>query len=481
MPPLAARSGTSSRSSWLCAAAGTVLLAVGGPSVAGQPGVTVNVGQIDDIVTSMLVSGEIPGASVAIERHGQVIYQKGFGFSDVENKVRVTPDTVFPIGSITKTMTGLAINQLIAAGKVDLDAPVGRYVPDLPEPARSAKLRFLLDHVSGLINYTEVPGFPNDSQAPITRQGVVQWFDSRPLLFAPGSRWSYTNSGFYLLGLVIEAVSGETYADYLRQHEFEPFGMTHTSLTSWEPILPNRAHGYRRGTTGLENAPRYDPLYPFAAGAVLSTSGDLLKYRRGVFGDGPTPQKLRAQLLLRDSLPDGLLLPYSLGSLVFTEFEGHRRIGHPGDISGFSAQYSYYPDDDLTIVILTNTQHARFPPMSIEQKIARALFGVPPPTIADASLPNTVAERLVGEYQVGDLRFGFDRIAFAVKNGVLQLAIGGEGAPSVALRYQGGTRFVSSVDDEQWIEFARSADSTQVSVAFYGSPLVLHRIVTEGH
>ena len=163
------------------------------------------------------------------------------------------------------------------------------------------------------------------------------------------------------------------------------------------------------------------------------------------------------------------------------DFAGHRRIGHPGDIYGFSAQYSYYPDDDLTIVILTNSQNAPFPPMSIEQKIVRVLFGIPVPSIKDLSLPTRTAAPLLGEYEVGDLRFGFDRIAFVVKDGSLQMELGGEGAPAVALRYQGGNRFVSSVDDEQQIDFAPLGGSMQATVRFYGSPLVFHRISAPAH
>jgi len=437
--------------------------------------------QIDVLIRHELSAGPIPGASVAIERRGRVIYQKGFGFADLENQVPVTPESVFPIGSITKTMTGLAIQQLIAAGKVDLDAPVGRYLPALPAPARDAKIRFLLDHTSGIAGYTEIPGFPNNTQAPITRDEVLGWFASRPLLFPSGTRWSYTNSGLYLLGLVIEAVSGMPYADYVQQHEFTPFGMSKSTLAGWTPVIAGRAHGYRHGPEGFENAPRYDALLPFAAGAVMSTSGDLLKYRHGVFDEGPTSTAIRTQLLRQDRLSDGFVLPYSLGCLVLGNFEGHRRIGHPGDIYGFSAQYSYYPDDDLTIVILTNTQDAGFPPIAIEQKIARVLFGLRPPVIRDLALPAPTAAPLLGEYEVGHLRFGFDRIAFVVKDGVLQMELGGKGAPATALRYQGGTAFVSAADDEQRIDFAPSADGMDVTVSFYGSPLVLHRVGAAAH
>jgi CubicO group peptidase (beta-lactamase class C family) len=433
-----------------------------------------NLARIDELARNAISLGNIPGLSIAIERHGVTIYQKGFGYADLENNVPVTAETVFPLGSITKTMTGLAIQQLIHQGKVELDATAGHYLPNLPAPARNAKIRALLDHTSGIVGYTDIPDFPNNAQKSVSRDEIVSWFASRPLLFTPGSRWSYTNSGQYLLGLVIEAVSGESYSDYLQHHIFAPFGMKSATLEGWQPLIPHRAHGYRHGTNGLENAPRYDPLLPFAAGAVMSTASDLLKYRRGVFGAATSPA-IRDQLLKQDRLDDGFLLPYSLGCLVIGDFEGHRRLGHPGDIYGFSAQYSYYPDDDITIAILTNTQDATFPPMTLEQKIVRVLLGIPAPTLRDAALSDSIARTLVGEYSVSDMRFGFDRIAFDVKDGHLWMALGGKGAPAVALRYQGPLHFISSTDDEQHIDFS-PGDASTVTVSFYGSPLSMHRI-----
>jgi D-alanyl-D-alanine carboxypeptidase len=434
--------------------------------------------EIDSIVTRALSAGPIPGASVAVERHGQVIYQKGFGYADLENHVKVTPETVFPIGSITKTMTGLAIAQLVAAGKIDLEAPAGRYLPDLPAPAREVKVRSLLEHTSGLVNYTDIEGFPGGSQQALTRKDVIGWFAARPLQFPAGTRWSYTNSGLYVLGLIIEAVTGETYEDYLTQHEFVPFGMRQSSLAGWQTLIENRAHGYMQDTTGLVNAPRYDPLVPFAAGGVLSTSGDLLKYRHGVFEGAATSAAVRSQLLRRDRLPDGFQLPYTQGCLVVSDLAGHRRIGHPGDIYGFSAQYSYYPDDDLTVVILTNTQSARFSPSALEAKIVRVVLGLPAPRIVDLQLPPQLVAAVAGDYVVSDMRFGFDRLGFVVDHGALQMQFGAThaGAAGIPLRYQGGNVFVSSLDDEQRIEFSPAGKPAGMTIWFYGSPLTLLKV-----
>jgi D-alanyl-D-alanine carboxypeptidase len=462
-------------------AAGCLLLVplIATAATAGLTGAAA--GQIDSIITKALSAGPIPGVSVAVEHHGKVVYQKGFGYSDLENHVKVTPATVFPIGSITKTMTGLAIAQLVTAGKIDLEAPAGRYLPDLPPPARDVKVRFLLEHTSGLVNYTDIDGFPAGSQQPQTRKDIVGWFAGRALEFPAGTRWSYTNSGLYVLGLIIEAVSGESYEDYLTQHEFVPFGMRQSSLAGWQTLVQNRAHGYMRGATGLVNAPRYDPLMPFAAGAVMSTTGDLLRYRHGVFGGEATSAAVSSQLLRRERLPDGFELPYTLGCLVVSELAGHRRIGHPGDIYGFSAQYSYYPDDDLTVVILTNTQSAPFSPSSLELKIVRVVLGLPAPPILDVTASPQLIADLAGDYAVTDMRFGFDRLGFVVKDGALQMQFGGghAGVAGIPLRYQGGNVFVSSLDDEQRIEFSPAGKAARMTIRFYGSPLTLAKVVPQ--
>src|SRR5262249_40962185 len=155
------------------------------------------------------------------------------------------------------------------------------------------------------------------------------------------------------------------------------------------------------------------------------------------------------QLLRQDRLPDGFELPYTQGCLVISNFEGQRRIGHPGEVFGFAAQYSYYPDADLTIAVLTNTQTSMIAPASLELKIARIVLGKPTPQIADRPLAESSARRFAGDYAVTDMRFGFDRLGFSVQGGALQMVFGGvgSGVPAIPLRYQGGNTFVSSLDD----------------------------------
>lgn len=438
------------------------LSAVASPDKAIEP-------QLDRILTQAAGDGGKPGIAVAVKRGTRVIYSKGFGYADVEHRVPVTPDTVFPIGSITKTMTGLAVAQLIAAGKIDLDAPAGKYVPGLPSPTRDALVRHLLNHTSGIVNYTELAEFPRGAERPVTRDEVLGWFSVKPLQFTPGSRYNYTNSGTFLLGLIIEHVTGQTYDEYVLQHIFSPFGMQHTSMADWRTLVDHRARGYRRGKAGLLNAPRYDPLVAFSAGAVMSTTGDMLKYQQGVFAGTSTSTAVRERLHRLDRLSDGTLVPYSLGCLVHLELDGHRRIMHSGDISGFSAHYSYYPDDDTTIVVLTNSDSG-VPPVSLEAKLARVVLGIPEPSRKETPLPEALGNNYAGDYIMGPITFGFTRMGFTYQNGVLSAVFGGSkgGGPALPLKYLGDGRFVSSVDDEHTFQFSGSGKQRRIVTHFYG-------------
>lgn len=425
--------------------------------------------RLDRILADATQEGGKPGIAVAVQQGARVIYSKGFGYADVEHRVPVTPDTVFPIGSITKTMTGLVVTQLIAAGKIDLDAPAGKYVPGLPSPARDALVRHLLNHTSGIVNYTTLPEFPRGAERPVTREEVLSWFSAKPLQFTPGTRYDYTNSGTFLLGLIIEHVTGQSYEEYVRQHIFIPFGMPHTSMADWRTLVDHRAHGYQRGKAGLLNAPRYDPLVAFSAGAVMSTIGDMLKYREGVFVGTSTSAAVRERLHRLDRLNDGTLVPYSLGCLVHVKLDGHRRIMHSGDISGFAAHYSYYPDDDTTIIVLTNSDSGA-PPVSLEAKLARVVLGIPEPKRDEVPLTEALGHDYAGDYTMGPIAFGFTRMGFTYQNGVLFAVFGGVagGGPSLPLKHLGDGRFISSIDDEHTFQFSRSGTQRRVDTHFYG-------------
>lgn len=448
--------------------AGTAVAAAAAPPANAAPGRDMDAA-IADIVTRAMKDGPFPGLVVAIQQKDRMLYRQAFGQADIEHALPVSADMVFPIGSITKTMTGLATMQLVAAGKIDLDDPAGRWIDGLPQMVSAIRLRNLLDHTSGIVSYLDLPGFPRNSQRPFTREEIVGWFKDQPLQFAPGTRWSYSNSGTYLMGLVIEKASGVDYPAYLQDNVFTPFGMTRSSALGWERIIPGRAQGYVPGKGGLANAPRYDPILPFSAGMVLSTVDDMLRYRNGVFGAGPTSPEVRRLILERDRLSSGTQLPYSLGCLAVTTFEGHRKIGHPGDIFGFSSQYAWYPDDEITIILLSNMQGGSIPIVSLEQKIARVVLGLPQPVIVERPLPADEAAAFAGAYEIGEIRFAVATIVFTYADGALHARFGGEGEPALPLRYRGKGMFVSALDDEHRFRFMRKGGQRIVAMDYYGS------------
>jgi D-alanyl-D-alanine carboxypeptidase len=423
--------------------------------------------QADAILDWALKTGPYPGVSVAIEQHGAVVYRKGAGYADLEKKVPVTPDIRFPVGSITKSFTCLSTLQLVAKGDVDLDRVAGDYLPDLPAPDRGVKLRFLMNHTSGIPNYTDLPDFPAVPPKGMTGKQVEDMFTAQPLLFTSGASFNYSNSDTFLLGLIVAKVSGLPYDKYVETHVLEPFGMTRSGFDAHDDGAADRARGYQLTKDGFRPSTPYEYAVPFSAGALVSTPGDLLKYRRGVFGPKTSPA-VRDLVLTRVAMSDGTPNPYALGCLIVTNMEGHRKITHAGDIYGFAADYAYYPDDDLTIAITANNQGAKFPPISIERKLARVFLGLPAPDILDRPVSAEVGQRLAGDYKVGDFKLGFDKIGLVFKDGVLNLSIGGvgSGAPLTPLRYQGDGRFVSSADDESAIQFKAEADG--------GESLVLH-------
>lgn len=421
--------------------------------------------QVDAIAASVMKEAGYPGLVIGIEMGGTV-RNRGYGMADVAQGIAMTAEAVLPIGSVTKSFTGLAIAQLVAAGKVDLDAPVGRYLSGYAGPGAAIAIRHLLNHTSGIPNYTGLPDFPRDISQRFTHEAVLATFAAKPLEFAPGTNFSYSNSNTYLLGMAVERASGMGYAAYLDANVFRPFGMTDSRLAGSSAVIPRRVPGYVMGAGGLENAPPYDVNYPFSAGAIASTVADLQRYRRGVFG-GATAPAVRKQVLSCDPLADGTPLFYALGCLAIREFEGHRRISHAGDIEGFASHYAYFPQDDLTIVVLTNLGHAPIAPYAISRKVARAMLGIEQPKTLDLPVPDAMARAVAGDFDVRPIRFGVARYGFSVKDGVASMHFGGVAAPgpAIPLAYQGGGVFVTKFDTEFAFSFAAGGKS--LSAEFY--------------
>lgn len=421
--------------------------------------------RIDALVAETMQRGHVPGVSVLVAKGDTVLFEKGYGLADVEQSTPVVPDSVFAIGSVTKQFTGLAIAQLVAAGQVGLDDSIKKYVPDLPASYQDIKIRNLLNHTSGIYNYTRNGKLHESSAKRHSHKEMIAWFENEPLAFKPGEKWSYTNSGIYLLGMVIEKVSGMSYADYLKKNVFEPFGMQHTYYGDSSTIIPKRARGYDFSGGLLTNAQSYDASIPYAAGALLSTPRDLWKYARSVHNSGLVPDKVRQTIYTMDTLTDGRKIRYALGCIGISKFDGHRKYSHAGEIYGYYAQFAYYPDDKLTIVVLSNRKTYFPTPISLERKIARLALNIPSAVSAQkAPLEDKYAKAIPGTYDLGRVQFfANDRVTLWQGGDYLFLAFGSakDEADGIPFSYVGNGHFVSAVDDELTLDFGISGNKTK--------------------
>ncbi len=349
---------------------------------------------IDSIASAPIKEGKVAGMSVVVVQGNDTIIMRGYGLADLELDVP-TPDRAnYEIGSVTKQFTAAAILQLVEQGRVRLDAAITDYLPEYPTHGARITVRHLLNHTSGVHSYTSLPGFMDLTRKKMPRDSIVVAFKDLPLDFEPGEAMSYSNSGFFLLGVLIEKVSGRSYASYIHDSLFVRAGMPDSHYCSENAVVKRRAHGYDTDSTGLVLAAYLDQSWPFSAGGLCSTVGDLVAWTRALHHGGILGPAAYRELITADTLNDGTRLRYAKG-LAIAEIHGHLAIAHGGGIPGFLSELRYYPEADLTIAVLMNTVGPKGP-----QEVANA--------IADRLLPArpVVAHRLdvklesvVGQYR----------------------------------------------------------------------------------
>lgn len=288
---------------------------------------------------------------VLVARQGEVIFERAYGQADTDKAIANTPETRFRLGSITKSITASAVLKLQAAGLVDVTASVCTYLPECPAAWQAITLHQLLSHTSGIPDLTRFPDFgAGISQAADPAQLLARFAD-RPLDFAPGTAWDYSNSNYIVLGSVIEQVTGQTYADYLRDAIFAPLGMDATGYDLMD------------GSTAVGYLPDGSPAayihmsIPYAAGGLVSTVGDMAILVRALVEDKLLPADLREQMwTAHAAIPGpGPAQSYGYGWTVTDGPQG-KAVGHNGSIEGFSAGLRYYLEPDLLIVVLSNEE-----------------------------------------------------------------------------------------------------------------------------
>ncbi|MDH3494750.1 MAG: serine hydrolase [Acidobacteriota bacterium] len=314
---------------------------------------------IDELVRKYQEYGQFNGAVLVAEK-GKVILKKGYGKANMEWDIPIATDTKFRIGSVTKQFTAAMIMQLVDEGKVKLDAKMTEYLPDYrKDTGDKVTIHHLLNHTSGIPSYTNGEFFREFSRDPYTVDEFVKKFTMGDLEFEPGSKWNYNNSGYFLLGAIIEKVTGKSYAENLSERITGPVGMTNTGYDTHDPLIKNRAQGYQKTPNGFTNAPYLDMSLPYAAGSMYSTVEDLYKWDQALYGD-----KLMSAASKQKMFTPGLQ-EYGYGLRIVDRKIGNtdrtaKEISHGGGINGFNSLFTRLVDGKHLIVILDNVGQGRY-------------------------------------------------------------------------------------------------------------------------
>lgn len=297
---------------------------------------------------------------------------KNYGYADLEFAVALPADASFEIGSVTKQFTGAAILLLVEEGKLSLDDDMTKYIT-YNTGGRPVTIRQLLGHSSGIKSYTDLPFFEKFSLHHYKRDTLLRLVEIEGFDFEPGEMLHYNNTAFFILGLIIEKVAGVPYEDFVKTNLFDKAGMTNSYYCSEKRIIRNKAHGYDTGEEGLVHAAYLDQTWPYAAGSLCATAEDLIKWNQALHHGKILSDKMYREFLTPVALNDGTMSHYAKGVTV-TNWNGRKMIEHGGGINGFLSQNSYYPQEDLSVVVLTNT-YGPVSPTDIATKIADFVMG----------------------------------------------------------------------------------------------------------
>ena len=410
-------------------------------------------GRMDQIVQYWVDDHQFMGA-VLVARGDKILFKKAYGSANLEWNIPNTTTTRFRIASVTKQFTAAAILLLEERGKLKLEDPIKKYYPDAPAAWDKIALLNLLQHTSGIANYTEEPDMGSWMTQPNTPAGLVKRVRDKPLQFEPGAEMRYSNTGYVLLGIAIEKASGMSYAAFLKQNIFDPLGMKDSGYDENEPLIARRAAGYSQGPSGLVNAKYTDMTTPFSAGALYSTVEDLLRWERALFG-----KKVLSEASLKKMTTPGKN-DYAFG-LYVGEVAGRLVIRHAGGIAGFNSHLRYYPQDAMTVVALSNLNG--FGTDRIADQLSAVTHGetvVLPPERKSVPVARSILEKYVGTYQLGP---NFN-IWFTIEGDHLMSQATGQ--PKFAMKAESETKFAPTAFEAQ-LEFQTDASGKVVSVIIH--------------
>jgi CubicO group peptidase (beta-lactamase class C family) len=413
-----------------------------------------NAPRMEQVVQSYVANKTFMG-SVLVVRDKAVLLDKGYGSADLEWDIPNSPTTKFRLGSITKQFTAASILLLEERGKLNINDPVKKYMADAPAAWDKVTIYNLLTHTSGIPSFTGFPDYESTEAFATTPEKLVARFRDKPLEFQPGEKFAYDNSGYVLLGYLIEKISGETYAQFVQENIFTPLQMKDSGYDSNSAIIMHRASGYSNGKEGIENAGFIHMTIPFAAGSLYSTVEDLARWEQGLFG-GKVLSPASLQKMITPFKEN-----YAFGLAVSTA-NGHKLIEHGGGIEGFNTHLAYYPDDKLIVVVLGNLSGDA--PGGIAHKLAAVAHGEAV-VLASERKEVTVAPAILANY-VGTYELS-PSFALVMTLEGSQLMTQATGQHKLPLYPESETKFFLKVVDAQ-VDFVKN-DKGEVT------GLVLHQ------
>jgi serine beta-lactamase-like protein LACTB, mitochondrial len=307
---------------------------------------------------------KIPGLQVAVAVDGKLVWSAAFGYADVAHHTRVTRTTMFRIGSVSKPFTAIAVAQLVFGGKLDLDAPVQRYVPTFPQKPWPVTTRELAGHLAGIRHY-QGNEFLSNTPYPSVTAGLAI-FANDSLLFEPGTRFAYSSYGFNLVSAVVEGASGENFLAYMGAHVIRPLGLTHTAPDRVDSLIPDRTAFYDPDTVhgGFQVAPPVDNSYKWGGGGFLSSAEDLVRFGSALLQPGFLPQSSLDLLFTSQKTRDGQPTGYGVGWFIATDSLGHRRVFHGGGSVGGTTAFGMDRDAHVAFALTSNLTYAPLGPAS---------------------------------------------------------------------------------------------------------------------
>ena len=313
----------------------------------------------EQLIQQFMTEQHSPGLAMGVQQGSEMLYEGYHGLANLEHQVPVSAASVFEIASVTKPFTAQAVLRLAQDGKLKLNDTLSTHLPNLPEAWNGVTVTHCLRHQSGIPNYMQHDAYWETSRLDKSADEILALVRDQPLEFQPGDRFAYTNTGFYLLGMLIEAISGQSYGDYLKRTIFDPLGMTSTQYNDYDQVIPHRVQGYELGPDGRLNNKAYRGANNALGAAGLVTSvRDLLRWRTSLFDDTVLNAEYRAQSWTPMLSAQGNEKEFGMtAGLGWLQLDGEygKFWGHNGATDGFASTFLYFLDSDITVVVLCNT------------------------------------------------------------------------------------------------------------------------------